>query len=89
MNWAQTGVMSFGYQFDFHDLIYHIRHYYIDNIQRNVVFTTTRRSKCTYKYAFKSKQELRDSDSMFKMAESLKTMKDSFICLIFCLLESN
>ena len=40
MDWAQTGVTSFGRQFDFHDVIY-------DNRRLNVNFTTIGRSKRT------------------------------------------
>ena len=36
------------------------------------------------KYVFQSKQELREIlKSLFKMAETLKTMKESFVFLIF------
>ena len=36
---------SFGRQFDFHDVIYHIRHCNVDNRWRNAVFTSIGRSK--------------------------------------------
>ena len=39
-DWAQTNVTSFSRQFNFHDVIYH-------NKRRNIIFTTTWRSKCT------------------------------------------
>ena len=53
---------SFGRQFYFHDVIYHLWHCNADNRRRNVVFTTTWRSKCTQKYVFQSKQELWEID---------------------------
>ena len=40
-DWARTGVTSFGRQFDFYDVTYHIRHCNVDNSRGNVVFTTT------------------------------------------------
>ena len=40
MDWARTGVKSFGRQFDFHDVIYH-------NRRLNVNFTTIGCSKRT------------------------------------------
>ena len=46
-DWARTGITLFGRQFDLHDVIYRKRHCNVDNRQRNVVFTTTLRSKCT------------------------------------------
>ena len=39
-DWALIGVTSFGRQFKFHDVIYHIRHCDVDNRQCNVVFIT-------------------------------------------------
>ena len=57
---TRTGVTSFGSHFEFHDVIYHIPHCNVDNRRCNVVFTTTWRSKCTLKYAFQSKQDLRE-----------------------------
>ena len=33
----RTGVTSFGHQFDFHDVTYHIRPYNVDTRRRNVV----------------------------------------------------
>ena len=44
---ARIGVTPFGRQLDFHDVIYNIRHYNVDNRRRNVAFTTIGRSKCT------------------------------------------
>ena len=40
-DWAQTCVMSFSRQFDFHDVIYHIGHCNVDKRGCNIVFTTT------------------------------------------------
>ena len=40
-DWARTSVTSFGCQFEFHDVIYHIPHCNADNRRCNVVFTTT------------------------------------------------
>ena len=59
MDWAWSG-LTFIRLFDFHDVIYHMQHCIVDNRQRNVVFTTTLRSECMYKYAFQSKQELQE-----------------------------
>ena len=39
INHCMTGVMSFGNQFDFHDVIYHIEPCNIDNTQCNANFT--------------------------------------------------
>ena len=43
--WTRTGVTSFGRQFDFNDVTYHIGHCNVDTRQGNVVFTTFVRSK--------------------------------------------
>ena len=43
--WTQTGVASFGRQFDFNDVTYHIGHCNVDTRPGNVVFTTFVRSK--------------------------------------------
>ena len=57
-DWSQTGVMSFGRQFDFHEVIYLIQPFKIDYRLHNVVFTTNGRSKFMQKNVFQSKQEL-------------------------------
>ena len=57
-DWARTNVTSFSRQFDFHDVIYH-------NRRRNVVFTTTWHSKCTWTYALQSEQEFRKTLTIF------------------------
>ena len=46
-DWARTGVESLGRQFDFHDVIYPIRHCNVDIRRRSIVFTTIGHSKCT------------------------------------------
>ena len=43
--WTRTGVTSFGRQFDFNDVTYHIGHCNVDTRRGNVVFTTSVRSK--------------------------------------------
>ena len=45
MYWARAGVASFGRQFEFHDVIFHIELYNVGNRRRNVVFTANGRSK--------------------------------------------
>ena len=81
--WAWTGVTSFSRQIDFHDVIYHIRHCNVDNRRRNVVFTTTGRSKRTLNTHFSLSKSCRNSYSLIKMADSLLTAKDLRIFLIF------
>ena len=39
MDWARTGVMSFGRQFVFHDVNDHMQTYKVDDRPRNIVFT--------------------------------------------------
>ena len=39
-DWTRTGVTSFGSQFDFNDVTYHIGHCNVDTRRCNVVFTT-------------------------------------------------
>ena len=39
-DWARAGMMSFGRQFDFHDVIYYIQPCNVDNRRYNVKFTT-------------------------------------------------
>ena len=51
---------SFGRQFDFHDVIYHIQPCDIDNTLDNIVFTTNEHSNFMKKYMFQSKEELRE-----------------------------
>ena len=60
MDWARTSVKSFGRQFDFHDVIYHIWHCNIDNRRCNVVFYNNMAFKMYEKHVFQSKQELRE-----------------------------
>ena len=45
MGWTRTGVTSFGRQFDFNDVTYHIGHCNADTRRSNVVFTIFVRSK--------------------------------------------
>ena len=45
-DWARTSVTSFGSQFDFNDVTYHIEYCNVDTRRCNVVFTTIVRSKC-------------------------------------------
>ena len=79
---AQTGLTSFGHQFDFHDVIYLIQPCNVDNKQRDVVFTTDGRSK-RIKYVRKicipvQTRVTVNSNTQLKMGESLYTLKDSF-----------
>ena len=62
---------SFGSQFGFHDVIYHKRHRNVDNRRRNVVFTTTWRSKYTLKCVSVKTRVAGNSDSLFKIAVTL------------------
>ena len=57
---TRTGVTSFDRQFEFSWRHLSHRHCYVDYRRCNVAFTTAWRSKCTLKYAFQSKQELRE-----------------------------
>ena len=66
-----TDMTSFGRQFDFHDAIYHIQHCNVDNRQCNVVFTTIGRSKRSKILVSVLTRVAGNSDSLFKMVESL------------------
>ena len=75
---------SFGRQFDFHDVIYHIQHCNVDNRRRNVVLTimdfeNVRKMCVTVQTRFAG-----NSNDLIKMAESLQTFKNSFIFSFFC-----
>ena len=93
-DWAWTGVTSFGRQFDFHDVIYHIQPCNIDNRWHNIVFTTNGRYKTYIKTTCFSQHKsylcvsvqtrvTGNSITLLKMAESLYILKYSFILLIF------
>ena len=59
-------------RFDFHDVIYHIQPCNVDDTRRNVVFTTSGRSKTYIEIRVPFKTTVtRISNTLFKMAESL------------------
>ena len=66
------GMTSFGRQFDFYDVIYHIRPCKVDNRQRNVGFYYYRAFKTYVKIHVSVQTRVKgNSNSLFKMAESL------------------
>ena len=72
---------SFGHQFDLHDVIYH-------NRRHNVDFTTIGRQFKTCKNtSFSLTRVAGNSNSLFKIVDTLWTMTDSYI-KYFCVLES-
>ena len=76
---------SFGHQFEFYD-IFHVQPCNVDNRWRSVVYKTNVRST-TYMYVniwvSVQTRAMGNSNALFQMAELLKTLKDSFIFLIF------